>query len=505
MSDDTGAQDALVDLGRKLKEVVPKPAARAPAAPAAPFEEASGAQVVISPTAKFNKLPSAAPDDDHPADGGTGKVGIVGQDGKLDIGASIRSKAKTVRASELAARHDRVRVLNMNTIKGLIQEAVAEAMQHIGASIGETERKRLLEEAEANFQEKLKAFQAEKSGSEEKAKRLQDQLRMAQDLLEQERKRTVSKDQFTVSAAGMGEIEERLRRVLDHAIATGNVSPELEAKLREMIAHILDTERERIKAQELEAQNAQIDLLQKKIQRLAGSLEETERQRNEAQQLAAALEAQGGGLRGVMVAGINDSDAQKKRKLALMKEILDINRRMREELGVDYVRDDAAVAKIQAEMAKLPDFVKSSEPVAPVPTNSAAELATAAAERGETAADADADAEDENAPIINPDDEPWEVKPIQVKSDAERDEAKLGVKRINVGAKAPPPLEKKQASASTKSAGDTAVTDSSAAVDPDDQAWEVQPMQTQAPGAVKKINVAAKEPPPLERKSKPGT
>ena len=35
--------------------------------------------------------------------------------------------AKTVRASELAARHDKVRVLNMSTIKELIQDAVQEA------------------------------------------------------------------------------------------------------------------------------------------------------------------------------------------------------------------------------------------------------------------------------------------------------------------------------------------------------------------------------------------
>ena len=59
-----------------------------------------------------------------------GKV-VVGQDGRMDIGATLRSKAKTIRASELAARHDKVRVLNLATIRQLIQEVVEEAAGHL--------------------------------------------------------------------------------------------------------------------------------------------------------------------------------------------------------------------------------------------------------------------------------------------------------------------------------------------------------------------------------------
>ena len=62
----------------------------------------------------------------------------------MDIGASIRSHAKTIRASELASRHERVRVLNMATIKSLIMEAVEEAASSLTRSLGEAERKGLL-------------------------------------------------------------------------------------------------------------------------------------------------------------------------------------------------------------------------------------------------------------------------------------------------------------------------------------------------------------------------
>ena len=464
----------------------------------------SGGHVVIAPTAKFERMRDdrvANPESTETA--GSAKI-VIGQDGKLDIGATIRNKAKTVRASELAARHDRVRVLNMATIKALIQEAVGEATQHITAMMGDGEKKRLLEEAEQGFQERLKVFQADKLGAEEKAKQLLDQLKRAQDLLEQERKRSISADQFTVSEAGLGEIEEKMKRVLERAIRDGNVSPELQEQLRAMIAHILDSERERIKTQEMEAQNAKIDLLEKKIKRLASTLDETERQRDEAQEMAKLLEEQGGGLRNIMAAGLRDTDSNKKKKLALMKEILDINRRMREELGITYNRDDVAAAKVDAVTAKLPDrpYVPPSEANAPgahVPGEAPGAPAAASADAYEPApASAEAETPDDDAPIVNPDDEPWELKPIQVLSDEERDEAKIGVKRIKAGLKSAPPLQ-------GAAADDTAVQGGADGVDPDDQSWDAHSTDSAGTGAVKRIAVPGKEPPPLERQSSSGS
>ena len=429
-------------------------------------DESASRPVVIAPTARFEKLADTKPKVDNPVsteNPGKAKV-VVGSDGKMDIGATIRSKAKTVRASELAARHENVRVLNMGTIKLLIQDAVSEAMQHLTANMGEAEKKQLLQEAEEKFQERLKAFKAEKESADAYAKHLNDQLRKAQELLETERKREIKAEQFTVSDAGMGQIEDKMKRVLDHAMRTGNVSPELEAKLREMIAHILDDERERIRRQEEEAQSAKIDLLEKKIKRLAKDLDDTERERDEARELANALEAAGGGgIASIMKAGIKDNDGNKKRKLSLMKEILDMNRKIREELGVTYQRDDEAVKRLDAEREKLPDgpppesAEQRAEREAAEAAAKEAAIAAAEASGGEyvpaaAEGDADADADGEEAvgegaydDMVDPDDMTWEVQEIKVMSDEERDAKKAGggVKKISAGTAAPPPMFKK--------------------------------------------------------------
>lgn len=466
--------------------------------------EGSGGHLVIAPTARFEKMKDERAESPQSTElPGQAKV-VIGQDGKLDIGATIRNQSKTVRASELAARHEKVRVLNMATIKALIQDAVGEAVQYVTASMGDAERKRLLEEAEAGFQERLKAFQAEKLGAEAKTKELQHQLQNAQRLLDEERKRTIKADQFTVSEAGLGEIEDKMRRLLDRMMREGNASPELQEQFRAMVSHVLDSEREKIKQQELEAQNAKIDLLEKKIKRLAGTLEETEKQRDEAQEMARALEQAGGGaLRNVMTAGIKDSDGNKKRKLALMKEILEINRKMREELGIQYQRDDTAVAKVDAEIARLPDAPPPSaqpekpahEPGEPVEEPAAA-AADASAEAGDAAAEESSDDGAAGGEEIDPDDMVWEVKPIQVASDEERDEKKVGgVKRISATA-VPPPRQAKAAAG----ADDTAAAGGEGGVDPDDAAWESRPIEPKSAGGVKKISASGKEPPPLERR-----
>ena len=369
------------------------------------------------------------------------KTTIVGKDGRMDIGASIRTHAKTVRASELAARHDRVRVLNMATIKTLIQEAVEEAAAHLTRSLGEAERKRLLEEAEEGFQERLKEFQAEKQSSEERNKRLNDQLESAKNLLEAERKRSIKADQFKVSAEGLGEIEDRFQRFLDRTLTAGKVPPDVEEDLRATIARILDSEREKIRERELSAQNAKIELLERKIGRLAGSLDESERQREEAQRFAAFLESQGGGaLRNVFTAGLKGEDPNKEKKLALMKGILDENRLLRQSLGIELnkVTEEPAAAKAAAP-------APSSAPVATVPqAEVVAEEEVAPIDAAEQSDSADeTNQEPSGEPEANPDDEVWEVKPL---ANLTQDINEHGIKRMDVSAvlgKGPPPLERR--------------------------------------------------------------
>ncbi len=386
-----------------------------------------------------------------------GKTVTVGKDGRMDIGASIRSRAKTVMASELAARHEKVRVLNMGTIKTLIQEAVAEAANHLTRALGEAERKRLLEEAEEGFKERLKAFQLEKAGAEEKLKALNDQLKAAQTLLEQERKRTIAADQFTVSEKGLEEIDVKMSKLLQRALSSGNVGPDVELKLRELVSHVLDSEREKIRAKELEAQNSKIELLEKKVKRLAGSLEEVERQRNEFQELAAALEKSGGGggLRNVLKAGMKGDDPDKTRKLELMKTILEENRALREKLGISLNKVTEEVAKAAEEAG-----VMSAKDATAAMSHSASAESDAAPDAGapQEAAAAITDpgaAVEADSPVVNPDDEawspepeidpddqPWEAKPITF----EGGETEAGVKKMRIAnplAFTPPPLERK--------------------------------------------------------------
>jgi hypothetical protein len=319
---------------------------------------------------------------------------VVGQDGRMDIGATLRSKAKTVRASELAARHDKVRVLNLATIKQLIMEAVEEAASHLSRALSEADRKRLLEEAEEGFKERMKAFHEEKATADEKSKKLAEQLSMAQKLLEDERKRSITSDQFTVSASGLGELEAGFQKLIDRAMAEGKVDDSLEDQLRKLAARVFDEERQRIREKEMQAQNDKIDLLEKKIKRLAGNLEETERQRDEAREIAQALESMGGQglsmdqIKSKFKIGLGKDDPRREAKLAIMKELLEENRDLRRKLGI-------ALNEVKPE-DKKPEPAPEPEP--------AAAAAAVADEGGEAQS---AEGATDTADLVNPDDEPW--------------------------------------------------------------------------------------------------
>jgi hypothetical protein len=438
--------EKLVDVGIEKAQSGAKPAPASTATPSA------GEQIATTPSGGSPTVAGSAAKDAGTGEGSGaqraqspfgedsgahqvtgGKTAVVGKDGRMDIGASIRSHAKTVKASDLASRHERVRVLNMATIKSLIQEAVEEAASHLTRSLGEAERKRLLEEAEEGFQERLKSFQAEAQSAEERNKRLNDQLESARRLLEDERKRSIKADQFTVSDEGLGEIEDRFKRLLDRTLAAGSVPTDVEEDLRALIARILDSEREKIREKELEAQNAKIELLERKISRLAGSLEESEKQREDAQKFAAFLESQGGGaLRNVYEAGIKGEDPNKEKKLALMKKILDENRALRQSLGIELteVKDEP---KKEAPKAAAPAPVKNvpAAEVAPEPEPEASPV------------DDTTDAEGSSEPQVNPDDEVWEVKPLAGLTEGTNES---GIKRIDVTGvlgKGPPPRERR--------------------------------------------------------------
>lgn len=528
---------------RATRRIIKPGAARAeaadnehePTATTPPGEESKGHPVVLAPTDKFERMrhiegderpqPAAPPAaeavpptgggyselqdlDSHPESTPTsasGRTAVIGKDGRMDVGAAIRQKAKTVRASDLAARHDKVRVLNMGTIKSLIQEAVEEAAAHLTQALGAAERKRLLEEAEEGFKERLKAFEIDKKSAEEKARLLQNELSAATQLLEQERKRSIQADQFTVSEAGLAEIDVRMAKVIERAVGRGDAGPEMELKLRELIAGILDSEREKMREKELAAHNDKIALLEKKVARLAHSLDSTEKERDEARQLAEVMEKHGisaADAKSKYRIGLDDADANRERKLALMRELVEENRTLRKSLGLALIDPEVAAREAEAEAKKARDEAQQAKlealaadhesdlPAKPAPA--APPPASPPTPPPEPVAAVEPASDEDAAAPVDPDDLVW-TPPAPAATPAADDADERGVKRLRTfKAIEPPPLEIRPAS-------DEAVE---IAVDPDDLPWEASAAEAVAdptPRAVKRMAAVKREPPPLAR------
>lgn len=526
--------------GRSDAEAEPTPAL-------GPGEESKGRPVVLAPTDKFERMrsiddaerpqpartdatpaggqPIAAAGGDAfealpeaPSSGTSGRTPVVGKDGRMDVGAAIRQKAKTVRASDLAARHDKVRVLNMGTIKALIQEAVEEAANHLTRALGEAERKRLMEEAEEGFKERLKAFELDKKSAEEKARVLQNDLNSAKMLLEEERKRSIAADQFTVSEAGLAEIDVRMAKILERAVGRGDAGPELEAKLRELIASILDSEREKMREKELAAHNDKIALLEKKVARLAHSLDSTEKERDEARQIAEAMEKHGisaAEVKNKYKIGLDGDDPNRERKLALMRELVEQNRELRKALGhklrdpeeiAREIREEAAAKKAEAAKAKAEALAAMADDPAPAPVATATPAPVAEAARPEPEAPAEPAVDEASSepvvPAIDPDDLPWTPTAAPA-AKAEADDR--GVKRMTAYKQfEPPPLERAAPPPAAAPSGEAieVAVDQAEAVDPDDMPWTPPsdaPAASAEGSSVKRIAVVKKEPPPLGR------
>ncbi len=266
---------------------------------------------------------------------------VVGRDGTIDINATLLNRTRTVRSTELAARRSTVRVLQMSTVTALIQEAVDTALAHLGRAFEEKERERMMVEAEEIFTERLDALKAEKADLETRSTNLADQLSRARHLLDEERLKVVSAEQFTLSAAGMIELDKRLGRIVDRAVKAGSVSAVLEQELRAVMARLLDEEREKISARAREAHNDAIDLLERKVGRLARTLEETQRERDSARRRAELLETHSGiAFQNIFLPGLDAEDPLYALKLALMEDIAKDNRALRDHMDarIDGVR-----------------------------------------------------------------------------------------------------------------------------------------------------------------------
>ena len=321
---------SYIDSRKGGTSAAPAPPAAAPQTPAPPTAAAPTAAAVLAPAAS---TPATGPAKPAPAAASAPLAqptqATGGTRASQSVADSLLKRSKKVNAKDLASRLETVQVLDVRAIHDLVAQAVHEALQFQDARFSESEKKKLLEEAEESFQERLSVFKAEKKNLEEGAHLLQEQLQRAQMLLEEEKSRIVSANQFTVSDAGIVELETRMGRLLEHIVVKQCVPEPLEKEMREVVHRLLDDERAKISAKAEEAQSDRVALLERKIQRLSGSLESAEKERDRAQRRANALEASGGALRSVMDAGLDEDDPLREKKLDLLKQILEQNREFR--------------------------------------------------------------------------------------------------------------------------------------------------------------------------------
>lgn len=248
-------------------------------------------------------------------------------DGKLDVEATLRSRALHVQSKKLAARYDNVRVLRLSMITELIQEAVNQAVESADRSFTEQEKQRLLQESERGFAERLEAFKSQQADLQARAKSVEEQLEKAQALLEEERLAVISRERFLVSDAGLATLSSQLGRLFDRAVRAGQIDADTEQAMRAVVERLLDGEREKIREQAEQAQSEKIALLETKVSRLSRTLDETRLERDRAR-LNALAEAEGRGVN-VYQPGLNQEDPQRLEKLALLMELVEDNLELR--------------------------------------------------------------------------------------------------------------------------------------------------------------------------------
>jgi hypothetical protein len=232
--------------------------------------------------------------------------------------------------ADLAVRQKTVRVVNLDTIKALIQDAVDEVVGSMSAT-AVLDEEAVAREVEAKVAERLQSMEGEKRDLQAKARGLEVQLKAAQRSLAEEREREITSTNFTVSEAGLEDLEKHFQHLVQHAIRRNGVGEVLANELERMVSTLLDRERERIAEKALLAHQGKMAMLEKQIERLARSLEETESERDQNLRKLKIMAAQGGGLANIMEAGLDLEDPNAEKKKALLKEIFELNRKLRDE------------------------------------------------------------------------------------------------------------------------------------------------------------------------------
>jgi hypothetical protein len=253
-----------------------------------------------------------------------------------DLESALRSRSRLVRTSAIAAQRDSVRVLNLSAIKELIQASVDEVIRESGRSLGEEELRRLREESEKSFQEKLAEFQNEKADLHSHIENLTAKLQRTQELLGSEKEREVDRDRFTLTRESLLELEATLDRIVDKAADTHQLPEEVGQEIREIVQVSLDQERSRASDREEKTRSENIDLLERKVKRLAKNLDDARLQRDEALETARRLDRRDSPAAGTTSASpaFSPSTAEDPggRRRALLADLVSENRQLRQQI-----------------------------------------------------------------------------------------------------------------------------------------------------------------------------
>ena len=253
-----------------------------------------------------------------------------------DLESALRSRSRLVRTSAIAAQRDSVRVLNLSAIKELIQASVDEVIRESGRSLGEEELRRLREESEKSFQEKLAEFQNENADLHSHIENLNAKLQRTQELLGSEKEREVARDRFALTRESLMELESTLDRIVDKAAGAHHLPEEVGQEIREVVQNSLDLERSRATDREEKTRSENIELLERKVQRLAKNLDAAKSQRDEALETARRLDRRDSSSSGTStpIPAFSSSPAEDPsgRRRALLADLVSENRQLRQQI-----------------------------------------------------------------------------------------------------------------------------------------------------------------------------
>jgi hypothetical protein len=259
-------------------------------------------------------------------------------DGKLDLGATIRQRVRLVRTSELAARVDNLQLISMSTIRQLLTEAVDAAVARLRPQLVKGAMKRCQQNVREIFAEKVAALQARNEALESKVQELALELESAQTALDLRHRSEAHGQGFAAPEDMLANLEDKLEEAFQRFGAATSQRGQQGRDFRNEVIRLLKSEcdemRER-RRQEEKDQSSKIALLERKARRLASALDATSKERDGVRkELQMARDTLQGMKFGSPVSSYDyESKVDRELKHALMKELFEFNQDLRQILA----------------------------------------------------------------------------------------------------------------------------------------------------------------------------